>query len=233
VNHEFVVLRDENAKTTIVAIRHPAGRWTVALRAGSPAVTSIEQASIGADPHVKAEVSGDAHHPTLAWKTSAAAGQKVTFVEHAKDVDHVITQTGGAEGRVSFTPAVGPGGQRDIVAIVERNGMPRLQTVVAHYDPTEPNDPDLPRARKRLAALDRSVATAHIDSRARHDLARPLHEARRALRPPTPVPATACLGVGDFVTRLAQASHSSRIPPTRSHAWKTAATAVKQLLHCA
>jgi hypothetical protein len=232
VNDEFVVLKDEASKTTIVAIRHPAGTWTVAPRAGSPAVTSVEQASVAPDPQVTADVRGDAHAPTLTWKTHAQPGQTVTFAEHAQDVDAVIARTTDAKGSVSFTPAAGPAGPRDIVAVVEQDGMPRLQTVVAHYDAPDTAEADVPAARKALRGLQHDVVGAHLDAGVQQALVDPLRAARRALKPPTPDVATACARVGDFVSQVAQATGPSGIPPAQAAAWTNAATGTKQLLRC-
>jgi len=232
-NDEFVVMQDEGASTTIVAVRRPAGTWTVTPQEGSQ-VTSLEQASIGAEPSVTAAVRGPAHQPKLTWKLAARAGQTVTFVEEGEQVNRVITTTADAKGAVGFTPADGPAGSRNIVAIVAQDGLPRLRTTVASYEAPDP-DAELPGelpARKRLGELRRSVVGAGLDKSLQRRLVGPLRAARRALRPPAPDVATACARLGDFVVAVEQATGPTGIPSEQAGAWIDTADDVKRLLRC-
>ncbi len=132
-NDEFVVLQHEESDTTIVAIRHPVGEWTLTPRPGGPRITSIQQASVEPDPAVSARVSAAGSRMRLSWNATTQRGQVVTFVEEADGVAHAIKRTSAAKGSVAFTPAEGEAKTRNIVAVVEEDGLPQLRKVVARY----------------------------------------------------------------------------------------------------
>jgi hypothetical protein len=234
-NDEFVVMQDENAKTTIVVIRRPAGVWTLTELDGSSGVTEIEQASILPTPSVAAEVRGERHQPRLSWRVQTRPGQRVSFVERADGVAKLITRTTTAAGVVAFVPANGPAGPRDIVAIVEQDGLPSSQQKVASYDAPDPDDdfPDDLTARKQLGELRRAVLAARLAPALRRELVAPLHAARRALRRPTPSTELACSRVAEFVRKVEQATGPAPgIPENLASAWIEAAERIRTGLGC-
>lgn len=235
-NDEFVVMQDEQSKTTIIAIRRPAGTWTLSTVAGwSDDLTGIELAGILPPPSVSAAVRGDSHQPRLTWRVRSRPGQSVTLVEEAEGVAHVIARSTAAAGSVQFIPADGPEGRRDIVAIVEQDGLPGSRQLVASYEAPDPDD-DLPGdvlARRRLGELNRVVRAAQIAPAIRRELVSSLRDARRALRPPAPDAGRACVRVGDFVVAVQRAiGPAPGIPEAEATRWIKAAEDVRRLLAC-
>jgi hypothetical protein len=117
-----------------VVIDAPAGgRWAFTPASGS-SVKSLSTAQGLPKPALSATVSGAGLHRRLAWKIARLPGQKVTFVEEAPGVDHVLASSVSAHsGRVAFTPADGPAGKRGIFAVVTQNGLTRQTVRVATY----------------------------------------------------------------------------------------------------
>ena len=77
---EPLVLRDEAARTTYLAVAAPrAGRWRLTLEPGSSAVTAVRRGDGLPAPSVKARVSGRGHARTLHWTVRALPGQVVRF----------------------------------------------------------------------------------------------------------------------------------------------------------
>ena len=105
---------------------------------------------------VKANVAGKGRNRKLAFRVSAAAGQRVTFAEEAKGVYRELGSSAKARGVLAFHPAQGPGGKRRIVAIVERGGVPVTSIAVAGYKappqrrPARPHRVRLKRRGSRL-----------------------------------------------------------------------------------
>lgn len=134
VQDEFVVLQDTDAKTTTFLIDTPtAGTWSASLQPGSSPVAETATAEGLPDPEVSATVTGTGANRTLHWDLTTLPGQSVTFVEQGPETSAVITSTSAATGQVPFTPADGPAGTRDIVALIEQDGVPRGEVVAGSY----------------------------------------------------------------------------------------------------
>jgi hypothetical protein len=142
---------------TYVGVRNPAaGSWTIEPVAGSPAITSVALATGLPAPKVAATLGGHGTRRTLRYQVSTGNGLSTTFIETGPAGGRVIGQAKGARGTLRFTPAPGPGGPRQIVAQVARNGLPRLQQTVATY--TAPRAAGPPRVRGlRVSRTGRSV----------------------------------------------------------------------------
>ncbi|MEA2351912.1 MAG: hypothetical protein QOJ14_326, partial [Thermoleophilaceae bacterium] len=142
--------------TYFVLAKPEKGTWTVEERPGSAGVKRVREAHTRPDPNVQGDLGTQAARSSSATKVlryslHKLAGQKVTFREIGKHVDHVIGTTKAASGRIRFTPAPGPSGKRRIVAFIEQNGLPRDQVAVAtfRYRPVKPKRPRHLRVKRK------------------------------------------------------------------------------------
>jgi hypothetical protein len=123
----FVIRREPRLGTTYIAIIHPpAGRYTIRVNPGSPAIAQVLQAH-GFTSSVKARVTGTASRRRLVYAIKTKPGENVAFIERGEGVEGVerlIGATRGSHGALRFTPAPGPGGIRQILATVTENGYP-------------------------------------------------------------------------------------------------------------
>lgn len=130
----MLVFSDPAAKRTYVLIGEPpAGRYTIDTQTGSPTITSVRHADGLPAPRVTVAVTGTGSTRSLTYDVLPIAGQTVTFAERASGVAGIIGSSSGASGKITFTPAAGPKGKRQIVAEVQENGVPRTNIVVASY----------------------------------------------------------------------------------------------------
>jgi hypothetical protein len=134
----FVIRRSPSLSTTYIAIIHPrAGSYTITANPGSPAMAPVLDGH-GITPSVRAQVTGHGVSRRLTYTTNQEPGQTVTFVERGTDVDKLIGSSTRSHGALTFTPAPGPGGVRQIVASLTQNGSPVVlgrtgQITVARY----------------------------------------------------------------------------------------------------
>jgi uncharacterized delta-60 repeat protein len=120
------------------------GSWSVAVVDGPSAVAAVTVAGALPAPNVKARVKGSGARRTLVYSVAPATGQTVRFVERGKGRTHEIARTGGGSKETAFTPSLGPGGRRTIVAYIEQDGAPRTSRVVASFVATAPAKPKAP-----------------------------------------------------------------------------------------
>jgi hypothetical protein len=143
---DFVYYRPPGLDRTYIAIGHPsAGAWTIAAKAGSPAVGQALASDGLGPPSVNADVSGSGRKRTLHYRISRRPRQGVTFLEHGRGAGKVLGVTGGGRGTLRFTPADGPAGRREIVAQITLSGLPDGELVVARYVAPPPPVPSQPR----------------------------------------------------------------------------------------
>ncbi len=132
--------------TTIVLIRKPKkGRYTITAKPGSAPITEISHANALATPQITATVAKKGSKRSLSVKSSVAAGSTVTISEQGKTLNQPLTTVATAKAasatatiartsrHVSFTPALGPAGKRNLVAVISRNGIPYQRMVVGSY----------------------------------------------------------------------------------------------------
>jgi hypothetical protein len=120
----YVILRIPGAAATYVGIQAPrAGTYTINANPGSPSITRVVRQD-GLAPSVSATVSGQGSRRELHYKVGDATGLKVEFIERSAHVDHVIGITTGNKGTISFVPAPGPAGTRQIIAQLTQSGVP-------------------------------------------------------------------------------------------------------------
>ena len=81
---------------------------------------------------------GEVGIAALRYSLGTQPGEHVTFLERGTDIDRVIGSSSNGHGTVKFKPAPGPGGTRQILAMVTENGAPVVvgrsgQLVLASY----------------------------------------------------------------------------------------------------
>ncbi len=130
----YLLLKDPRSKTTQIVLGKPAaGRYTVELQAGSTPLVSLKSAEGLDKPDVKATIAGKGRERTLRYSLTPRDGQKVTFVERGASAGGEIGEAKGAKGTLRFSPADGKAETRNIVALVEQDGMLREQIKIASY----------------------------------------------------------------------------------------------------
>jgi hypothetical protein len=128
--------------TTVVVLREPAaGVWRVAAQPGSPAVAGLAESYTLAPTGLRGRLSGHGRHLRLAYRLHPRPGLTVTFIELAGRVTHVLGLARGAGGTLAFSPADGPAGRRQIVALVNQDGLPRPRVVLSTYQAPGPLRP--------------------------------------------------------------------------------------------
>jgi hypothetical protein len=180
----FFVLKDPRAKLTQIAIVAPsAGRWRIVTEEGSSPVMAVKSADGLQPPKVAATVLGHGGRRTLSYSVGERPGQVVTFIERGASTSGTIGTAKGAAGRLVFTPAAGLGERREIVAIVEQDGMVRAQPVLARYTAPSAAKPGLVhrlRGQRKGTSLRLQWATA--TSADEHLLTVALSNGRRVTR---------------------------------------------------
>jgi hypothetical protein len=122
------------AGSSIVGLVKPAaGTWQVVPLNGSPPIAHIEQARDATPPQVAGSVGGKGRKRLLSYRASKGQGLKTTFFEQGPMGARKLGVAKGKRGTIHFAPAAGPRGKRTIMALVERNGFPRLRKSIATY----------------------------------------------------------------------------------------------------
>lgn len=149
-NGSMIIKNSSDGSTSVMLVQPSAGTWTISTPQGSPRITALltsqyePPATVNANVHA---VSGGLDRISAAY--TLPAGAKLSFVEKGNGVQRTLVDgvTGktcpGAkaspDGRsvlcktVDFRPSSGPGGKRQIIAVVERDGLPLSQRVVATF----------------------------------------------------------------------------------------------------
>lgn len=130
----YMLVEDPGTALTHVLIAKPsAGRWEVTTHEGSSPIVEVQAADGLEAPAVKASVGGRGRARELRYSVDARPGQKVTFVERSGETGGQIGVANATRGSLRFSPADGPAGKRSIVALIEQDGQPRAEQVVATY----------------------------------------------------------------------------------------------------
>jgi hypothetical protein len=154
----LVIWPEPKLDESLVALDHPApGAWTLTPLPGSPAISNVSYANAMPPARVTATVYGRGRVLVLAYRIRPRAGQRVTFAERSGRVYRVLGTARGTRGKLRFTPALGPGGRREIIALISLAGMPTRPLVLARY--TAPPPPRAGRpSRLTLARRGRSLS---------------------------------------------------------------------------
>jgi hypothetical protein len=183
---------------------------------------------------VDGAVKGGRDDLTFSWRLKQVPDQVVTFVEEGDEIAQILARTSEAKGTLAFDPAAGPTRNREIVAVVEQNGMPRERIVVAKFTAPATDDPSEASPRRQLTELRRDVARTRLAHEIRTELLTPVRNARKALvnRPPDTV--GACTALNQFRLAVERLGASpGKIPAAKATAWIAMAHGVRVALRCA
>ncbi|HVA42523.1 MAG TPA: fibronectin type III domain-containing protein, partial [Acidimicrobiales bacterium] len=147
LDQKVFVLEDRVSGTTYMIVASPApGTWTTSPDAGSVPLAGGQQASVVATPSVTASVSSAGGVlQDLNWTASDSPGDQVILREQGTGVaSQTLSTSSSTSGTVQFSPADGPAGTRQIVAEVDRGGLPVSVQTVATYTAPAPTVPGAP-----------------------------------------------------------------------------------------
>ena len=122
-----------------VVLNSPAaGTWSVTPNAGSVGIDSLQLS----EGYVPAEVKASVKRGKIKYKLSKlGGGQQVTFRESGAFGTHVLGTVDNAKGTLKFKPAPGQGGKRQVVALVEQNGLITNEVPIGSYKAPPPPKP--------------------------------------------------------------------------------------------
>ena len=210
--HYLLAENKTDGTTDVMLVRPAAGTWIVSQARGSAsAPTTIDRANLDVPPTFGARVLGKGGQRTLRVAYAVPVGTSVRLLERGKRVTRTIAKH--LRGRrcpglpamrphtnekilcatIRFSPAPGPGGTREIQAVVTRRGIPLFQKNVASFHvpkPTLPSRIKTLRARRGknslLIAFSRSLEASRYSVSAKlsdgRELAFDLAGGCRALR---------------------------------------------------
>lgn len=161
---DYMAVQDRtNDSTEILLVKPAAGVWRVEPAEPGTVITSVETAHYSPPPVAHGRVLRAPHDErTLAATFALAKGEQIAIAERGRgfggrtlrsDVagtrcKHARTKPGSNPSRclrLSFRPAFGPGGTRQIVGVVTRHGMPVKTIVIASFRVPKPTPPARPR----------------------------------------------------------------------------------------
>jgi hypothetical protein len=127
------LLRDDRDGLTIAGVlRGKPGTYTLTPAPGSPAITKVRETR--ADDGVSATVTAKGDRRVLHYDAGLAGGKSVAFFERSKaGIYKRLKVAKGGKGTLTFTPAVGAAGKREIVAETTLDGTPVPPSVVASF----------------------------------------------------------------------------------------------------
>jgi hypothetical protein len=120
----LIIARNAALNRTDVIILHPRpGRYRLITNRGSAPIARVLEAH-GFTPQIHARVRGKGRLRHLVYHVNAQPGMRVEFVERGSGVDRLIGTTTKSNGTITFKPAPGPGGIRQIIAMANERDMP-------------------------------------------------------------------------------------------------------------
>jgi hypothetical protein len=161
VGNALILKSDAERVTQIAMVKPSGGTWKIESDAPVERVMSAQ----GLEP---VEVKAKVRDGRLEYTVDERPGQKVTFAERGATAGAIIGVARGAKGVLRFDPADGRAEKREIVAIVEQDGMPRGQIPVATYRAPKAAKPlpargvKLTRGAKTLRVSWKRGAPAHV-----------------------------------------------------------------------
>lgn len=120
--------------TTYVLFSHARpGRYEVTPVGGTGGIGEVQFARPLPPPSVSAHVTTDGCQAELRWHVVPEPGQRVIFEERSSAGEQQLVSTDAPTGKHALVPSTGAGNDRAVVALVEQQGTPREQLVVARY----------------------------------------------------------------------------------------------------
>jgi hypothetical protein len=161
----------ENASdgtTSVLLIKPAAGTWTVAAAPGAASTpTRMDRSDFQAPSVLFGQVRKAGDRREAAVQYAVPAGASVRLVERGKGIGRTIVRSVRAKrcrgtralpdgrtmrcARVTFEPSIGPGGVRQVQAVVSRDGIPLAHKTLATFRvarETRPSRPGALRARR-------------------------------------------------------------------------------------
>jgi hypothetical protein len=170
---DHMLMEDAESNTTSVLVAKPAeGDWHVEAAPGSAPILRVDRGDYSPPPAIGGHVGGRGYERSFTYAYTPRAGQRIAFVERGPQTEQqlgsvrtypcpedVAGKSGGARllcGGIRFRPGEGPAGPRDIVAVIEEDGLPRETQKVTSYVAPPPQRPPRPRGlrvRRKGSAL--------------------------------------------------------------------------------
>jgi hypothetical protein len=126
-------IRVPHEDRTFIGIKGSPGTYRIIPLAASASITHLLDTRKGYDSNFSARVVGRGAVRTLVYDARRPAGQLVTFAERGRNVFKILGTSHGGRARIRFTPAIGPGGRRQIVAIPTIDGVAIPDQTLASY----------------------------------------------------------------------------------------------------
>ncbi|WP_205695587.1 hypothetical protein [Conexibacter sp. SYSU D00693] len=167
------VARSGPVNTTYVVLQRPgAGAWTFTPKAGTPAITKLEQSEGYTQAQVRATIRKEGSKRAIAYRvTNGGSGQTVTFAEQGAFGTHVIAQARGANGTTRFTPTEGKGGTRTVYALIGRDGLVTRRIALGRFVQPAPRAPGRPsRVRIKRGASSVTISWRGARGATRHQV---------------------------------------------------------------
>jgi hypothetical protein len=180
----FLLMKNPQADLTQVAIVRPsAGDWRVIVEDGSAPITSLKVADAIAKPKIDVRLTGRGTARKLTYAVAKDPSQTVSFIERGASTSGPIGAASKLTGALTFKPAAGAGEKREIVAIVEQDGMVTDQLVVGHYRAPKVLRPGLVRGVKSIKRGSRlTVSWRPATGARRYVVTLALSDGRRVVR---------------------------------------------------
>ena len=170
ITPQGLALAVTSSKTTYFIVTKPAaGRWTLAPQGGVTPPVGYELADPIGSLGLGARVTGRGATRVLRWRFRAAPGVGVRFFQRG-GTEQTITTTSRGRGRARFTVAAGPGGRRQVLALVSVDGIPRETITVATFGASSPRLPRVAHASYRVARGALSVSWTQVRGASFYDV---------------------------------------------------------------
>jgi hypothetical protein len=167
-NHYMLAENASDGTTSVLLVKPAAGTWTVTAAPGAASTpTRMDRADYQAPSVLFGQTRKAGGRRQVAVEYAVPAGASVRLVERGRGIGRTLvksvrgTRCRGARAlpdgrtlrcaRVTFTPSTGPGGVRQIQAVVSRGGLPLARKTVASFSvprETLPSKPGALRARR-------------------------------------------------------------------------------------
>ncbi len=136
ISGDALIIRQPVSNQTLIEIpAAAAGPWTLTPMPGSAPISRVQTAIQLPDPMIKARVTGSGLRRVLHYSLHPQPGLSVAFREGVDRGAHQIGLASRPRGALAFTPAIGSGAPRTIIATITRNGQVETSQIVARYRP--------------------------------------------------------------------------------------------------
>lgn len=130
----LIVGHDQRTGVTHVLIGAPSpGRWTIVPESGSVPIVEVVGAEGIDKPGIAGRVTGKRHNRKLRYEIEPQKGQVVHFSERGPSGRQQLGRARPGKHVLRFAPAPGRAERREIVAVVEQDGLLREEVVVTRY----------------------------------------------------------------------------------------------------